>query len=133
MARGPGIALALAGAILILAVPAGASRAPTRAERAAVLAAAKHFLCCEASSRKGERVTRIVISTANRRWARFDARLGDGRDTGAVQLTRAKGWRVRAFGDTSSKPWCDAAQTEVPDAVKRDLWGDDDCSGTFEP
>src|SRR3954466_15681468 len=91
-------ALALAGAALALALPAEASRPPTRSERAAVLAATKHFLCCEASSRKDERVTRIVISTANRRWARVDARLGDLRDTGAVQLTRAKGWRVRAFG-----------------------------------
>ena len=133
MTNRPLAAVAITAATLTVALPADASRSPTRSERAAVLAAAKHFLCCEASSRKSEKVTRIVISTANRRWARIDARLGDSRDTGAVQLTRSKGWRVRAFGDRDSKPWCDAAQTEVPDAVKRDLWGDDDCSGTFEP
>jgi hypothetical protein len=125
-------ALALAATGLILALPAQASRAPTRAERAAVLAAAKHFLCCQASGRKGERVTRIVVSTASSRWARFDARLGDTRDTGVVQRTR-KGWRVRGFGDPETKPWCDASTAAPPDAVKRDLWGDDDCSGGFEP
>src|SRR3954454_10317308 len=133
MTRGPLTAVALAGAALTLALPADASRSPTRSERAAVLAATRHFLCCEASSRKGERITRVVISTANSRWARVDARLGDSRDTGALQRTRKKGWRVRAFGDVDSKPWCDASQTEVPDAVKRDLWGDDSCDGSFEP
>ena len=131
MRRLPLTVLALAAALLALALPAGASRAPTRSERAAILATARHFLCCQATGRKGERVTRIVVSTRNRRWARFDARLGDSRDTGAVQLTR-RGWRVRGFGDPTTKPWCDASTAAPPDAVKRDLWGSDDCA-TFEP
>jgi hypothetical protein len=120
----------VAGATAGLVALALAKRAPTAAERGPIVTAVNSFIRNHASSGyHGSRVTKVWVSTKNRRWARADTlspSASVGKASAILQLTRSKGWRVRNFGARDVQ--CIA---EAPAAVKIDLFGDNSCS--FEP
>ena len=109
---------------LVLAGPAAASRAPTRAERLAIMRAVRS----SPGVARGVRLSfeRIRISTVDARYAyaRTFARTADGGPIGEADwvLHRVEGrWRVAYFG--TEVPPCKSA----PRAVRRDLLGTTVC------